>query len=325
MAAGPKVIKSNLTVEGASFAGMHRFQTGHEVPVYEVRELSALNQIIGYAKYLNKDYGNVYYRGVSRLYDNIRPAIMRDRTVGAAEDLVRELRKVANDRRMKNSLDLQPEIPELGTQDKRNKLIRKYNGFIVEAVLQHYSGTTRFLDLVDNHWIALWMGMHRFHFLGDHLSYCRPVKRGISPVESVLIADSEEKREAFDPYLYIMMLAVPYLEYSGRGVWESEDFVEVDLRKALPSVYLRPHAQHALVVRRRAGKNVGNTADYFDMAGECAGIVKVRIDRADEWIGRGGLMTKENLFPSPSVDVGYNTLLRNPHLFEDTFRIVKYF
>jgi len=35
------------------------------------------------------------------------------------------------------------------------------------------------------------------------------------------------------------------------GVSETENLVEVDLRKALLSFYLRPHAQHSLFIRKR--------------------------------------------------------------------------
>lgn len=96
-----------------------------------------------------------------------------------------------------------------------------------------------------------------------------------------------------DIYVYVLLMAMPHAtsvpEY---GITQTEYFVEVDLRKALPSIYIRPHAQHALVIKKR-----GN--DY--------------------------LMTESNIFPSPSLDQGYNTLLMRTDIFKHPFEIVKYF
>uniref|UniRef100_UPI003FEDA8E5 hypothetical protein n=1 Tax=Segatella copri TaxID=165179 RepID=UPI003FEDA8E5 len=96
-----------------------------------------------------------------------------------------------------------------------------------------------------------------------------------------------------DIYVYVLLMAMPHAtsvpEY---GITQTEYFVEVDLRKALPSIYIRPHAQHALVIKKR---------------------------------GNGYLMTESNIFPSPSLDQGYNTLLMRTGIFKYPFEIVKYF
>ena len=109
------------------------------------------------------------------------------------------------------------------------------------------------------------------------------------------------------------------------GIIETANFVEVDLRKALPSIYLRPHAQHALVVRRRDKGNIEQKAGYYDMASQVTAILRVRIDRVSNWLGEGTLLTQGNLFPSPSIDQGYNNLLMNSEIFKDPFDIKKYF
>ena len=108
------------------------------------------------------------------------------------------------------------------------------------------------------------------------------------------------------------------------GITQTEYFVEVDLRKALPSIYIRPHAQHALVIKKRI-KHSDGSASYFDMSKQVVGIIKVRIDIADKWVGNGYLMTESNIFPSPSLDQGYNTLLMRTDIFKYPFEIVKYF
>lgn len=67
------------------------------------------------------------------------------------------------------------------------------------------------------------------------------------------------------------------------------------------------------------------SASYFDMSKQVVGIIKVRIDIADNWVGNGYLMIERNIFPSPSLDQGYNTLLMRTGIFKFPFEIVKYF
>ena len=50
-----------------------------------------------------------------------------------------------------------------------------------------------------------------------------------------------------------------------------------------------------------------------------------KIDISDNWVGNGYLMTESNIFPSPSLDQGYNTLLMRTDIFKHPFEIVKYF
>lgn len=49
--------------------GIHKFQDGSETAIFEVADYKALNQLIGYAKFLNTDYGDVYYRGEIHLHN----------------------------------------------------------------------------------------------------------------------------------------------------------------------------------------------------------------------------------------------------------------
>ena len=56
------------------------------------------------------------------------------------------------------------------------------------------------------------------------------------------------------------------IRWHGRRYLTTDNFVEVDLRKALPSIYLRTHAQHTLVVRKRDKQNIKAKADYYDMS-----------------------------------------------------------
>ena len=45
--------------------------------MFDVSDYRALNQIIGYAKFINTNYGDVYYRGEVHLHSTLLPSISR--------------------------------------------------------------------------------------------------------------------------------------------------------------------------------------------------------------------------------------------------------
>lgn len=125
-------------------------------------------------------------------------------------------------------------------------------------------------------------------------------------------------------YQYILLIAVPDERVNnGDGIEIMDNMIVVDLRKALPSMFLRPHAQHGLVLRNR-GKDC-NKAAFYDVSNNVIGILKIRIDRTDKWLGNGQLLTQNNLFPSPGYDYGYDLLLSRDDIFSLTeFEITRY-
>lgn len=328
----PTILTNKSTVSGSSFVKDYEFRNGHVVPLYEVSTTAAFNQLVGHAKIDNAHYGNVYYRGVNGLFDNVMPSIMRKRTSGAADDLNKLLKIISENDYFKKSLKLKNIIPPRTPSDfANNKVITRFNRYCIEAVLQHYAGYTRFIDVVDNHWVALWMGLQKFITHGKGHKYCVCEKRELcvgdiyetirKPECPVISAKVED-----DIFEYIMLMAMPYASKSIEcGIIETEELVEVDLRKSLPSFYLRPHAQHALVIRRRDKQNINQTASYYDMASQVIAILRVRIDRASMWLGEGTLLSQANLFPSPSVDQGYNNLLMHDKVFSYPFEILRYY
>lgn len=326
----PEVLTDKNTTYGAKFIGSHTFVNGPTVPLYDITTMNALNQIIGHAKFVNKEYGNVYYRGVTELYDNALPSIYRKRVNGAATDLRKFINRIFKDVYFQNSLKVKPlyyskrktNISEINTINRNTK-------YIIEGLLQHYSGNTRFLDVVDNHWVALWMGLHECQHYGRGGQFYRYEKR-IIPIQDFVAGciDKDPSEEGAITsvdnklYLYILLIAMPDVEKSiVPGIKESDALVEVDLRKVLPSIYLRPHAQHALVVRKREGR----LAADFDLASQVVGILRVRLDYASQWLGNGFLLTQDNLFPPRAVDQGYDNLLQKDNLFISPFEIIRYF
>lgn len=76
----------------------------------------------------------------------------------------------------------------------------------------------------------------------------------------------------------------------------------IDLRRAAPSNYLRPHAQHAYLARVKGPE--------MEMSSWVVGIIAVSMQLAREWIIRGPLSDTRFFFPSPYYDGGYEKLLK---------------
>lgn len=306
-------IPSTQSIIGAPFCGLHKYKCGVEVPVFEIQTIHALNQFIGYVKYCNRDCGLVYYRGEEKLYDTLLPSLLRGRKKSGPvmTDLKNLMKKYYTDTRFKSTI---------GIVDVKGK---KKTEPIIEGMLQHYGVKTRYVDLVDNHWVALWMGQNHCECVTHEGTYYHYRQREIPLVEMMSESSGDSKRETL--FQYVLLVGVPYahITESMLGIQESADYILVDLRQALPSTFLRPHAQHGLVIRKKVHGE--NSIYNYDMAPNVLGILKIRIDRAKEWLGQGLLLSQENLFPSPASDYGYDILIRRDDLVKDSpFSIAMY-
>ena len=304
-------LHKNLSISGASFIDIYHFDCGNDVPVYEVQTVHALNQIIGHAKFNNQLFGNVYYRGECKLHSSLKPSLFRGvkNTNKVSESLMKLIDRIIKDPGMDKILKI------TGSDLDCVKIY-------VEGMLQHYGIPTRFIDVVDNHWIALWMGLNRSQKIKQIGTYYHYTERSIPLIEMTM--DSKETDESL--FQYIVLIAIPFSEkrmYSGIDI--SPDYIEVDLRQALPSLFLRPHAQHGLVLRRKVHQPTTANTDDYDMAPSIIGIIRIRIDRVHEWIGSGELLSQNNLFPPRAYDYGYDLLLSRGDLFEGfSYAIAQY-
>ena len=296
-----------MGIHNTEYVGDHTFKCGQVVPVYDVLNHHGFNQILGHVKFNNREYGNVYYRGENKLHDTLKPSLMRmgDNPHKLSRLLTSVVDKVLNDAQLKDTL-------KLHTNNAKH---------IVEGMLQHYGIPTRNIDLVDNHWVALWMGLNKcvktkslqvyYHYEKREIPYPKLADHaGILPEEM---------------YQYILLVALPYAASTLHdGVAHSEHFVEIDLRQALPSFFIRPHAQHGIVAKKKIAECL--TTDDYDMATQVCAIFRIRIDRAALWLGAGNMLTQDNLFPPAAYDGGYNRLLLREDIFKTPqFEIARYF
>lgn len=301
-----QIMNEKLSVPDSCFCGFHEFSCKWKVPIYEVETVHALNRLIGYAKFINRSYGDVFYRGECRLHPSLLPSVLRG---GTNTTRLQHLRSLINKIREDSQL---PRDMKIDGFDEVSASLT------IEGMLQHYGIKTRFIDVVDNHWVALWMGLNKNEILKQIEQYCHYKQRTI-PLGDIAV------NKSIDPdsvYQYILLIATPgNMDRINNGIFVSSDFNKIDLRQALPSIFLRPHAQHGLVVCKRP--HSGDISNY-DMANTVVGIIKIRIDRVAQWIGQGNLLTQDNLFPAPAYDYGYDLLLQKKDLFDTENKIALY-
>ena len=239
---------------------------GSNVNMYTIKSVYDLTQFIGYGKYINPDY-NVFLRGQSDTYNgNMIPSLYRNNT---------------------NSTHFNEQYNRRINQFiERISAFSGYPRITLEPLLQHYGVKTPYIDLVDNVWVALWFAVHD----------CR---REIIKSHEYLYYTKNQNE-----YAYIFLMASDANRTTAdRGVYEGDLTKLVDLRKSVPSYFLRPHAQHAYMLR----KNNVLPNDYSDLI---IGIAKIPTDLGLLWLGNNEFLTVDSLFPSAVFDCGYASLLR---------------
>ncbi|OXS29284.1 MAG: hypothetical protein BCS36_12575 [Desulfovibrio sp. MES5] len=246
-----------------------------EKVVVDIKTPQALVQAIGYAKRALAAKYLVYFRGQTSYYCKMIPNLFRG--ASGVKESKKDLwlrRKVMNTKTFVNSLIVD------------DKFMRGVNKHAVEGVLQHYGVPTRFLDLVDNIWVALWFATHKRH-QADGINL-------------------EQYRLSKDEYSYVYIMRFEEIEKEiDRGIYRTKDLFEViDLRIAVDSGFLRPHAQHGIVARR-----IGDPAkENIDMFENVEVALRIKTSDAVAWLGNSILADVSFMFPSPFFDIGYRTL-----------------
>jgi hypothetical protein len=245
--------------------------------VFHVTSPHILLQASGYLKHVlgNQKPCSVLFRGQDQLYPALTPTLYRN--------VKSQKMKVRRDAALKAYLN---------TLKAENKVLRAIPDCIREPLLQHYGIRTKWLDLVDNVWVALWFACHTAKTTGVHGEYLH-----------------FERRDPgfFTQWVYVLLLRSDASERSAQpGLWTGEDTELVDLRVAAPSTFLRPHAQHAVLLRRSKGLD-HTRVDYSDFV---VGIIRAELSDALSWLGSGTLLSTHALFPPAHYDFGYHELLQ---------------
>lgn len=248
--------------------------------VYHVQDPHALVQAAGYLKHIHGCNGgeHIFFRGESKLYGTLPPTLFRGVSTHAGQS-----RKIG----LLNAA--------IASARTNNKIFGSLDPCAHEPLLQHYGLKTSWIDLVDNIWVALWFACHRAYAVG--------------PINEYL--HFEQRTESKDPggFAYILLVSADSrpARKSPPGVMIGKNTELVDLRVAAPSIFLRPHAQHGLLMRMR-----GDTAKRpIDYSPQIRGVIRIDLGDALEWLGHGKMLGVHALFPPPYYDRGYDILLRS--------------
>ncbi len=237
-----------------------------DIPIYHLKSATALNQLVGYVKFINGSNGTVLYRGQDSDHGSLTPSGCRKGRVAINDNVISA---VCSDDAMVNFFQL---------SDSEIAGWKNYQSVVVESALQHYGSRTYCMDFVDNHWCALWFGLYKFQ----------------NGIYTKRIDDNE--------FLYLYMYLADTNGSCIRGLYIGENTYTVDLRKALPSCFLRPAAQHGWIVRNKVRSHC-----TYDSGVVC--VAKILVSDAIKWLGDGELLSQNNFFPDFDIDQGYHVLL----------------
>ena len=264
--------------------------------VFHVRDFHTFIRAIGKVKYLLSEKtcanGNdagyaLFFRGQSVLKEGeLRPSYYRVRP------RTPHISKENLDKRMDLRIKY---LQQLLFKNKLREEMREYDTRIIEGLFQHYGMGSRWIDAVDNIWIALWFACH--NAWQDDLGLVHYEKR----------FPSREKES--NRFCYILLLGAETTgmkSYGISGLRRSEEFEILDLRYALASYFLRPHVQHGVLIRV-LGKD-GRPA--LTMGKIVKGVIRIDLVNALDWLGNGLSISVNSMFPAPVFDTGYDSLLR---------------
>ena len=252
----------------------------HGQDVLHVRDPHALVQASGYLKFIRAAEGeSIYFRGQVQTYPTLAPTLFR----GIGSGQAAQSRRVCD-----RNLFIREVV-------SKSDIFSKFREFAHEPLLQHYGLSTTWIDLVDNIWVALWFSCHKAHVSGKNARYLHFEKR--------------IPQGGSDEYAYILLIAADSNPAGIPGLWKGSNTELVDLRVACPSIFLRPHAQHGVLFRRR-GVDRTRPIDY---SSQIRGLVRMALPDALSWLGEAKTLGVHTLFPPPYYDKGYKILLDAGH------------
>jgi FRG domain len=261
----------NITIRNAEL-----ITDWHGQEVLHVQDPHALIQASGYLKFTRANQGEaIFFRGQSQTYPSLTPTLFR--SIGGTQS--------AQSARVRDRNEFMADIVA------RSPILSTFGDYAHEPLLQHYGVSTTWIDLVDNIWVALWFSCYKAHVSGDKSQYLHFERR--------------DAATSNDEFAYILLIGADYTQTGAPGLFKGPNTELVDLRLACPSIFLRPHAQHGVLFRKR-GQGVMRPVDY---SGQVRGVIGIRLSDALAWLGDAKTLSVHALFPPPYYDFGYRILL----------------
>lgn len=280
-------------IDGAAF---RTESSGHRV--ISVTDPNALTQVIGWLKFRSRS-GQVFFRGQTDIFPSMQASAFRGRSQAGLDSHSHALAGYV-DQLAGGACRCLPKAPNFSRGHDCTETISSRThprGIVggtyracIEPLLQHYGIATRWLDIVDNIWIALWFACYEQRQKGR---YAYHLKR------------SWTESPTGCAYIFVFDLG-PADATQIPGYLLSESARIVDLRYSVPSIYLRPHAQHGLLV---APRKLTHSDKMGDLLGNVPYIVEISLKNAIDWLGDGTMLSTYVLFPPAARDGGYRRLL----------------
>ena len=296
--------KSSSTIPTATnrFADLEKFAEQQNDKSILIRDFATFTQAIGKVHYLAanpkardgdgvKEFSDkqwrIFYRGQHSLYGKHHDAMVP--TAYRGGDRSKEVEDCVN-----RALKLPPFV---GTEISREA---------IEGLIQQYGGISRWIDVVDNIWIALWFACHRVWVAKDIAETKKAKKYTGSEMQYVhyerRVPELEKEENRF---AYVVMIGVEEkLELQSPGFYKSERDELLNLRQALPSQFIRPHAQHGCLIRRRREDGFAR-----DLQGMVHGVIRIPLEIALDWLGSSKAFAVDSIFPPPTFDTGWRDLM----------------
>lgn len=127
---------------------------------------------------------------------------------------------------------------------------------------------------------------------------CQSVEKNNLEIRRQQVAFQEDDKIG---HMYLFLFVADTNTPSLNGIYFGDTTYTIDLRKNLPSTFLRPCSQHGWIVR---GKDTG-----YSFEERIACVIRINVSLVDLMLGNGSLVSCENFFPSYEQDQGYHVLL----------------
>lgn len=286
------------------------------VQAIHISSLTSLIQTVGYLKFNSPS--PVYFRGQRTVHESglPKPSLYRDNisNVNLEESIKLYYTAVYENDELDPSSLREPFITS-HNKDLTSQVLSPVgaNQRIVEPLLQHYGLPTRWIDLTNSLPYALFFSLAFFgkriktlpiddgynaHSNGTSLS------RIFKNVPVALPNDPFDLPVPEHVYLYALCFGEETTETderAARGEHRMQGGYVMDLREAIPSIYLRPHAQHGLVFSPHSFSEYSECPLFSPDSSPdspCRGAL-FQIDSNDviRWLGQGELFVPSSIFP----------------------------
>lgn len=314
-----------MTIAGGypNVRGVQREADQHGVPVFRIGDPNALTQMLGWAKYKFSD-GRVYFRGQASIYPDMLPTGLRSGRRNEVQELSEALRSYIDylvgspcactgfTKNYRNSHRCAERMPSMSG---RKRIVPTTYRAAIEPLLQHYGIATRWIDVVDNIWVALWFAAHtqvNEDQFAHHARRSPAQERSTHYRKQAKVSQSDGNSAAsgpspddWEPFAYVAVLQTgPIGATTIPGYSVGQETRVVDLRACVPSTYLRPHAQHGILM---APFNLDATSPG-SLAHNLVAYFEIRLEDALDWLGEGAMLSPFVLFPPATMDDGYRWL-----------------